>query len=130
MRAAARAADGDRFDAVTAASFGAILLATLCFFFEEIFVMGLGMALFMSGYLTLGALLPAGVTRLARQEIMGAASGAFQTAQFIGAFLGATLTGALWGVDPSAALPTLVVAAGAGLLLAQRLASRVPASHI
>jgi hypothetical protein len=121
MRIAIRFADAGKFRLMAAVAFAAFLPSTLCLFVGSSAVIALGTAFFMGGYLSLMALLPAGVARSSGHDGRGSISGMFQTAQFMGAFLGATLSGLLWQFHPGAALGALTIAAGGGLLVALRL---------
>lgn len=123
MRLAVRQADAGRFERVAAAAFAVFLPSALCLVIGGSYVIAFATAFFMAGYFALTALLPAGAMRAVEPEARGGASGAFQCAQFLGAFSGGVSSGLLWQLHPGAALGALIVAAGAGLLIALRLPS-------
>ncbi|TRZ98427.1 MAG: MFS transporter [Rhodocyclaceae bacterium] len=123
MRVATRLADAGRFTVVSSVSFAAFAGTAFCLTQENVVLLGLGMALFMSGYLVLAALLPAAVSRVADAPSRATATGIFYTAMFLGAFAGGAGTGALWGIHPGAAVAVMIAASAAGLVLAASLPS-------
>jgi hypothetical protein len=61
------------------------------------------------------------VTKLSRKSYRGAVTGVFNTFQFIGSFLGGSLTGLLWGKHMSLAVIVLLIVSSAGLLISKNL---------
>jgi hypothetical protein len=105
------------------------LVSVVCLLAGGSLAVTLGAALFMAGYLSLSALLPAGVSRVVGPEVRGRASGAYNTGAFLGSFVGAVVTGALWGMSPRLAIGALLVAWAPGqfLVLGASPASRATA---
>ncbi|HHW08203.1 MAG TPA: MFS transporter [Clostridia bacterium] len=126
MRVAAKHADAGRFVETTALSFGAVALGTLAYYIPGTFWVGLGLHLFMAGYMCLTTLLPTAVTKLSGAGYRGKVTGVFNTWQFIGSFVGGSLTGILWGVHPAYAILLVAAVAAAGVLVVRK----VPAAPL
>jgi MFS family permease len=129
MRVATAAADRGHFGRAVSLSCLAFLVSVVCLLAGGSLAVTLGAALFMAGYLSLSALLPAGVSRVVGPEVRGRASGAYNTGAFLGSFVGAVVTGALWGMSPRLAIGALLVAWAPGqfLVLGASPASRATA---
>ncbi len=69
----------------------------------------------MTGYISLVTLLPGSVTRRSGESTRGEIMGVFHSIQFLGFFVGATATGALWGVDARLAAATVAAACARGV---------------
>jgi MFS family permease len=123
MRVATRRADEGRVTTVAALCCAAFLPSALCLLTGHPLAVTAGTAAFMAGYLGLTALLPAGVTRVADERARGTATGAYNTALFLGSFVGGTVTGMLWGVAPVAATSAIVVAWAPAQVMLMRLSS-------
>jgi predicted MFS family arabinose efflux permease len=115
MRQATRLADGRHFKAVSTLSFAAFLPAALCLLVPQALVLALGATLFMAGYFSLFALLPAVALRKGGSAARGAVSSALQSAMFMGLFAGGAVSGILWNWRPDAASYGIAVAGLAGL---------------
>lgn len=122
MYAAMRFSDGRHFVTVSALSFVAFLPAALCFLVPQPLVLALGATLFVAGYFSLFALLPAVALRTGGPAARGAASGALQTALFMGFFVGGAVSGLLWAWRPDAAAYGVMLAGLAGAFSVLRLA--------
>lgn len=109
MNFTARLADAGYFIRVTSFSFIVLMLSGISFYMENVLIIGLGMVLFMAGYITLVTLLPASVTKMADKSCRGSITGAFNTVQFLGSFTGGFLTGLLWGLKPSLAIFMIIL---------------------
>jgi len=116
MRIAARYADAGYFRNVAMLAFAAITLGGLGYYTISSYMVGLGLVLFMIGYMCLVTLLPASVTKLSDTSNRGTVTGVFNTVQFIGSFIGGTLTGFLWGVNPIYSVTVLIVVAIVGII--------------
>jgi predicted MFS family arabinose efflux permease len=125
MRAATAAADRGRFTSMVWLASLAFLPTGVCLLAGDVLAVALGTALFMAGYLSLSALLPAGISRVAGPAARGSVSGAYSTAAFLGSFAGGVVTGALWGVRPRLALGAVLVAWALGQVLVTRLSPRL-----
>ncbi len=91
--------------------------------------LALGLLVFFVGFNLLEATLPALISRTAPSERKGAAMGAYSAAQFLGAFTGGVLAGALDGLGG----PPLVfaaIAALAALWLLSALSMRIPEAAV
>lgn len=126
MQLAAKYADAGRFAVVVIFSFGIIALGTLAYYLTGPFWVGLGMHLFMTGYMCLVTLLPAAVTKLSEARYRGTVTGVFNTWQFVGSFVGGSLTGFLWGINPAYAILLVTVIAAGGILVTKKVASGEP----
>lgn len=116
MRLAARYADAGYFAAVVIFAFGIIAAGTLAYYLTGPLWVGLGMHLFMTGYMCLVPLLPAAVTKLSGAKYRGTVTGIFNTWQFIGSFVGGSLTGFVWGINPAYAILLVAVIAAGGII--------------
>ncbi|NLC77559.1 MAG: MFS transporter [Clostridia bacterium] len=126
MRAAAKYADAGYFIRVAGLAFGIIALGTLTYYLAGPYWVGLGMHLFMTGYMCLVTLLPAGVTKLSGSRYRGTVTGVFNTWQFIGSFVGVSLTGFLWGINPAYSILLVAAAAAGGLVVISKVAGEEP----
>lgn len=88
-------------------SFISILIGGVCLFFTNFYSILLGTTIFMVGYMSLNALLPGSVTKLSTKNTRGTVTGVYNTIQFVGSFVGGTLTGLLWGINNH--LPTVFI---------------------
>ncbi len=117
MRVGAKYADAGHFVKVATLSFAIIFVGDLTYFTSNPYWIGLGMILFMIGYMCLVTLLPASVTKLSQKSYRGKVTGIFNTFQFIGSFIGGSLTGFLWGFNPSYSVSLLIVISAAGAII-------------
>lgn len=126
MRLAAKYADAGYFVAVVLFSFGIIAIGTLAYYLTGPFWVGLGMHLFMTGYMCLVTLLPAAVTKLSGTRYRGTVTGVFNTWQFIGSFVGGSLTGLMWGISPGYAILLVAVMAAGGMVVTRKVTGEEP----
>lgn len=78
-----------------------ILSLGLIFYFRKssyIFLL-IGTTIFMCGYITLATVVAADVNDLVADKYRGTANGIFNSFQYIGNFIGAIVTGWLWGIS-------------------------------
>ncbi|MGE0392323.1 MAG: MFS transporter [Vicinamibacterales bacterium] len=120
MRAVTTAAGRGHFNRVTPAAFLAFVPAALALLTGSTLLVGAGTALCMAGYLSLSALLPVAVSRVAGAAVMGQAHGAYNAGAFLGSFTGALATGALWEVRPELAVVAMLPVSLAGYTLLAR----------
>lgn len=120
MRVGARYADQGYMVPVGVLAFASVALGGLLYFNGSVLMIGLGLTLFMVGYMSLVTLIPATVTKMSAKSYRGRVTGVFNTIQFVGSFLGGSLTGLVWGYDPTYAVILLVVVALTGALLIGR----------
>jgi hypothetical protein len=120
VRFVTRAADRGHFVRAASLCLAALIPATACLLVHDPLTVAIGTALFMGSYLGLTAVLPAAVTRIVTADTRGTASGAYNSALFLGSFTGGTVTGALWTADPRAAIVAMVLASILALLIMRR----------
>ena len=89
----------------------------------------LGLWLFFVGFNTLEASLPSLLTRFAPEGMRGTALGVYATAQFLGAFLGGTLGGLVYGGFGADGV-FLACALAAGIWLISALGLKAPAAYL
>jgi MFS family permease len=117
MGIGAKYADAGYFPQVSALSFGIITVSSVAYFSDNPFIIAIGVILFMSGYMCLVTLLPTSVTKLSQKNHRGALTGFFNTCQFIGSFVGGSLTGLLWGINPLYSISLLLIISTVGAIL-------------
>jgi len=117
MRVGAKYADAGHFTKVATLSFTIISLGGLTYYTSNPYWVGLGMNMFMIGYMCLVTLLPASVTKLSQKSYRGTVTGVFNTFQFIGSFIGGSLTGLLWGFNPIYSVSLLIFISAAGAIV-------------
>jgi len=117
MRLAAKYADKGYFSQMAALAFGIIAVGGFAYFSANPLLITVGVILFMSGYMCLVTLLPTSVTKLSQKNHRGTVTGFFNTCQFIGSFVGGSLTGLLWGINPIYSIALLLVIATVGAVL-------------
>ncbi|QVK19406.1 MFS transporter [Mycoplasmatota bacterium] len=99
MRISAKLADKGYEKNIVKLSFFVIVISIICLFTENIYIIAIGLILYFIGYMCLVSLFPATITKFSPKNAKGAVTGAFNTVQFIGSFLGGSLTGILWGIN-------------------------------
>lgn len=84
----------------------------------------MGTVLFMSGYMSLNAILPGSVTKLSTKDTRGTVTGINNTVQYVGPFVGGTLSGILWGIN--SCLPTvfIIIVSLTGCILVRNLETK------
>jgi len=58
-----------------------------------------GTTLFMCGYISLATIIATNVNQAVKDDCRGTANGIFNSFQYVGSFLGAVVTGAIWGIS-------------------------------
>ncbi|MBC3888974.1 MFS transporter [Acetobacterium paludosum] len=58
-----------------------------------------GTTLFMCGYISIGTIVATNVNNVVKDSYRGTANGIFNSFQYVGNFVGAVVTGALWGIS-------------------------------
>lgn len=103
---------------VLIASFVISAVSIIFYFNKTSFVSLLaGTTLFMCAYISLTTLVAANVNNIAEDSYRGTANGIFNSFQFIGNFIGALITGFLWGISESLTWLTMIVIGMAGIIL-------------
>nr|WP_242859917.1 MFS transporter [Clostridium drakei] len=100
-------ADKGKLSQAALISFISILIGGVCLFFTNFYSILIGTTIFMAGYMSLNALLPGSVTKLSTKDTRGTVTGVYNTIQFVGSFVGGSLTGLLWGINNH--LPTVFI---------------------
>lgn len=108
MRISARFADKGHEKNIVKVAFVVMIISISCLLAESIYFIAVGLILYFIGYMCLVTLFPATVTKLAPKNTTGSVTGIFNTVQFMGSFLGGTLTGILWGISKNAAVGVLL----------------------
>jgi len=109
MRLAAKYADKGYSSQMSALAFGLITVGGITYFAANPLLITLGIIFFLSGYMCLVTLLPASVTKMSEKNHRGTVTGFFNTCQFIGSFVGGSITGLLWGVNPIYSISLLLI---------------------
>lgn len=107
MSIASKIADMGKLSKIAVVSFASIVAGGVCLLFTNFIVMLMGTVLFMSGYMSLNAILPGSVTKLSTKDTRGTVTGIYNTVQYVGSFVGGTLSGILWGINSY--LPTVFI---------------------
>lgn len=96
-----------------------ISAVSIIFYFNKtsFFSLLAGTTLFMCAYISLTTLVAANVNNIAEDSYRGTANGIFNSFQFIGNFIGALITGFLWGISESLTWLTMIVIGMAGIIL-------------
>ncbi len=108
MRISAKLADKGHEKIIIRVAFFVIITSISFLFGESIYFIAAGLILYFIGYMSLVSLFPATVTKLAPKNAMGAVTGVFNTVQFMGSFLGGSLTGILWGLSKNLTVGVLL----------------------
>lgn len=90
----------------------------ICFYFNNksfYFILS-GSILFMIGYISLATVIPSMANEIAENSYRGAANGIINSFQYVGSFVGAFVTGALWGTYENTALFVIIAIGAAGIL--------------
>ena len=124
MRLASKYADKGYFAPVASISMLAIIIAGILFIFHNVFLIFLGMMLFMPAYMSMNTMLSASITKLSTKNIRGAVTGVYNTVQFVGSFLGGVLSGTLWGINHILPSFGMILAGLIGIFLTSGLISK------
>ena len=124
MRLASKYADKGYFAPVASISMLAIIIAGILFIFHNVFLIFLGMMLFMPAYMSMNIMLSASITKLSTKNIRGAVTGVYNTVQFVGSFLGGVLSGTLWGINHILPSFGMILAGLIGIFLTSGLISK------
>lgn len=99
---------------------GAAFIVTaigICFYFNNnsfLFIL-IGSILFMTGYISLATIIPSVANDIAENSYRGTANGIINSFQYVGSFVGAVITGALWGINGSVVLIIIIVVSIMGI---------------
>lgn len=117
MMKASKVADhrGDRGMIVTGLLL--LLISVGLLSLKGFWVLVLSALFFFPGYMILTTLLPAGVTKLAEQNLRGTVTATFNTFQFLGSFAGSLISGVFYGLHPVYALLALALVIGLVLFI-------------
>lgn len=126
MRISAKLADkGHEKNIVKTALF--VMVISISFLLTKgIYFIAIGLILYFIGYMCLVSLFPATITKFSPKNAMGAVTGAFNTVQFMGSFLGGTLTGIFWGISKNTAVLTLLALCVITMLIVNTIQSYTP----
>lgn len=75
-----------------------------------------GTILFMTGYMLLATIIPSVANEIAENSYRGAANGIINSFQYVGSFVGAVITGALWDSYKDAVLILIIAIAIIGII--------------
>lgn len=92
---------------------------SMLFYFNKssyIFLLA-GTTLFMCGYITLATVVATNVNETVKDSCRGTANGIFNSFQYIGNFVGALVTGAVWSISQTLTWLIVIIVGFAGLLL-------------
>ncbi len=89
--------------------FSIILGSTLLLLWQNVYATGLSLMLTIIAFVSLIAILPSNVTKLAKKRTRGKVTGYFNTIHTLGEFAGASLTGLLFGIHEK--LPVIIFVA-------------------
>jgi MFS family permease len=83
----------------------------ICFYFnnKSFYFIFAGSILFMTGYISLATIIPSVANDIAENSYRGAANGIINSFQYIGSFVGAVITGALWNNHKNMSLFLIIV---------------------
>lgn len=83
----------------------------ICFYFnnKSFYFIFAGSILFMTGYICLATIIPSVANDIAENSYRGAANGIINSFQYIGSFVGAVITGALWNNHKNISLFLIIV---------------------
>lgn len=89
----------------------------ICFYFnnKSFYSILIGSILFMTGYITLNTIIPSVANNIAEDSYRGTTNGIINSFQYIGSFVGAVITGALWGNYGNVPLFLIIIIAFIGL---------------
>jgi MFS family permease len=96
-----------KFPNVVFVALGMILLSSIGLIWEGNYTTGSSIILVVISFILLTALLPSYVTKLSVKKKRGTVTGFFNTVQLLGAFLGGSITGTLWGIHSH--LPVIIM---------------------
>lgn len=117
MRAATIWADKGHMNPVLTGSFALSCIGILLFFEKSSYLFLLaGTTLFMCGYISIAAIVAINVNNLVEDRYRGTANGIFNSFQYVGSFVGALVTGAIWGVSENLTWIVIICMGIAGLL--------------
>lgn len=92
-------------------------IAGIIFYFnsKSFYFILIGSILFMTGYISLATIIPSVANEIAEDSYRGTANGIINSFQYIGSFVGAVVTGALWGVNKNIPLYLMIIISVLGL---------------
>lgn len=96
----------------------AFLLSSISILFymnkSSLVFLTIGTILFFCGYISLAAVIAAGINTISGNERRGMVNGIFNSMQFFGNFAGPAVTGLIWGISEKAALAVIVCVGAMG----------------
>lgn len=95
-------------------------ISILCLFVNSKIIVSIGIIIFFTAFMCQYSLLTSGINLATDDYYRGSVNGIASMFQFIGSFLGGTLTGILWGVSNSMGIILLLVISLLGLAIAGR----------
>lgn len=114
-------ADRGKLSGVAFFSFASMIIGGAFLFLTNFYIILLGTTFFMSGYASLNAILPGSVTKLSTKDTRGTVTGIYNTVQFIGSFVGGSLTGILWGINNHLPTAFSIILGVLGCILVRKL---------
>ena len=131
MQYTSRLADKGKERAVLLGSFAIIILSGIFLLFgsSRLPFIVISTTLFMCGYLSLNAVLPGSVTKLATDATRGGVTGVYNTVQFLGSFVGGILSGVLWGIKSYLPALSIVAVSLLGVLVVSKMIKEVPSAR-
>ena len=99
-------------------SFLVSTLSIFLFFVKSSYIFLLvGTTLFMCGYISLATIVATNVNQAVADDCRGTANGIFNSFQYVGSFLGAVVTGAIWGISEKLTWIIVIVMGIIGFLI-------------
>ena len=99
-------------------SFLVSALSIFLFFIKSSYIFLLvGTTLFMCAYISLATILATNVNQAVADDCRGTANGIFNSFQYVGSFLGAVVTGAIWGISEKLTWIIVIVMGIIGFLI-------------
>lgn len=118
MKMAVKFADRGYNREVLIVSFLVSSLSLFFYFAKTSYIfLTIGTALFLSGYVTLGTIIATNVNNITKDSCRGTANGIFNSFQYIGNFIGAIVTAAVWSISDRLAWEVVVCFGIVGIIL-------------
>lgn len=118
MKAAVKWTQKGLNNQVLMVSFLVSTLSIFLFFMKSSYIFLLvGTTLFMCGYISLATIVATNVNQAVADDCRGTANGIFNSFQYVGSFLGAVVTGAIWGISEKTTWIIVIVMGIIGFLI-------------
>ncbi|MBN2365756.1 MAG: MFS transporter [Calditrichaeota bacterium] len=114
---ASRQSDSGFFREVVVIFLGIIALAGAALLIDNVLLIATAFLFIIVGYINMLVILPANITKLAGSGMRGKTTGYFNTIHVIGEFMGASVTGILWGIHQNLPVVLMIALAILGILL-------------